>query len=328
MRSGCLLLLILLGILVIAAIVLVIAALVGSLRETVDTRSLQHDLAMLEVPPAAVSGDADAPPPLSPSAAFAQGRIVLDLSVGEFRVEPGEPGQGIRVEARYDIRSYELEQAHESAPDGSWIHRIVFRQTGLLRDNGLRVLFGGALPQVRVLLPPDVPFALDGTFAKGGTNLELGGLWLTDVWIKAEKGGCDVAFSQPTVAPLQRVKIRSRQGGLSVNGIGNASPRRVEIDHRMGGMGVHLDGRWQRDADVRITSMMGGAGIVVPDGVRVESEGGPRVDDLLFGRPQREELPAPTLRLSTRGLWGRLHIMRLPQNDLPPSIETQPDGDE
>jgi hypothetical protein len=277
------------------------SAWVHTRRQEVETRTLHQEL---PAPGGSTPGDPTQAPPTIPTAA---GTVELDFIVGAYDIEPGRPGEGIRVEAEYDTNSYELIQEHEVAEDGTWIHRISFRETTLIRDNGLRALLGGAYPSIRVYLPPDVPLALEGRFAMGGYDLELGGLWLTQVSLWAEKGGLDIEFDHPTVEPLQRLFIRAKQGGLSVGRIGNASPREVEINHRMGGMDVDLRGNWLCDSDVRVSNMMGGGKISVPDNVRVEWTG----DVTAPGESLRsQEIPRPNMKLAISSFWGSANIDR------------------
>jgi hypothetical protein len=289
------------GFVVVWAAILFGSAWVHTRRQAVETHSLHREL-----PAPGTSAPSDPARPSHPISTAA-GTVVLDFVVGEFHIRRGRSGEGIRVEAEFDTNSYELTQEHETAEDGTWIHRITFRETNIFRDNGLRALLGGAYPNVRVFLPPDVPLALHGHFAKGWTDLELGGLWLTEIDVTAEKGGIDFDFDRPTIAPLEKLHIRAKQGGLSVRQIGNASPRTVDIDHRMGGMNIDLHGNWLRDADVRIKNMMGGGKVSVPDNVRVEWTGDVTVPGESL-RPQ--EIPQPNMRLSIASFWGSANIDR------------------
>ena len=300
LRWGCMGVAIVLGVLVLWFVVLSGSALWKNFNESVESRSLHQPVAPR---PAAAPGEA------SPADRPGEGKVVLDLEVGDFAVVPGQPGEGIRVEAEYDVNSYELTQTHETAHDGRWVYRVEFRQTGLLHDNGLRALFGGAFPKIRIQLPPDVPLELEGSFAMGGTFLQLGGLWLTSVDLNPEKGGCAVDFGRPTVEPLERLTIRGRQGGFSASRIGNASPREVRIDHRMGDMGVGLHGAWRNDADIRIRHMMGGGGVTFPDDVLIDW---PEGESRTVGSLARPEIAGPTLSVTINSFLSRVHTEVLP----------------
>jgi hypothetical protein len=235
-----------------------------------------------------------------------EGRVVLDLAVGHFSVEPGEPGEPIRVEAAYDVNSYALEAGFEPSERAGWLYRVRFREIGWLRDGGLRGVFGGAYPEVRVYLPPDVPFALEGHFGKGVTDVELGGLWLTEIDLEVGKGAFEISIDEPLVAPVEVARIRGGQGSLRTRSLGNASPGELEVDFGMGRASVDLRGHWLSDANVRVRSTMGRAEVLVPGDVGVEGLGdrGPIVvhRDL--------ELRPPTLTISASGFLGGLRITR------------------
>ena len=271
-----------LGLLLLWAIVLVGSALVHTRSEQVEQRVLEHNLDPV-----------------------VGGRVVLDFAVGHFIVQPGEPGEPLRVEAEYDVNSYALE-VHVDPSDGDgWVYRVKFREIGWLPDGGLRGLFGGAYPEVRVYLPRDVPFALEGHFGKGVTSVELGGLWLTGIDLDTEKGAAEVSIGEPLVDPVQIVRIRSSQGSLKTRSLGNASPRELTINSRLGRVSVDLRGRWLNDAEVLVRSVIGRTELTLPRDVRVEGLSG---HGLIVG-PQDLELPPPTLRVSVSRFMGGLSVV-------------------
>jgi hypothetical protein len=233
------------------------------------------------------------------------GRVVLDFTVGEFEIVRGKPGEPVLVDAEFDGRSYELRESFVQPEGTGWTYRLTFVETSWFKDGGLRAVLGGSFPKIRVSLPPDVPLALVARFGKGAARADLGGLWLTDVDLEFEKGALEVDFDRPLAAPAERVAVRARQGGLFVGSLGNASPRELEIDHRMGGMTVDLRGKWVRDAEVRIASLMGGGQIFLPRGVKIEGLAG---DGSLAPR-RRTEVAPPTLRMSVSSRLGGLNIV-------------------
>jgi hypothetical protein len=287
LKIGCVSITIVVGVSLVWMLVVVGSALLGTRSESIGGRELERDVAASTGDPATT------------------GRVVLDFTVGEFFVEAGEAGEPIRVEARYDTTSYVLEESFEPSDPAGWIYRVTFRQTGWIKDGGLRILFGASYPRVRVYLPPDIPIALEGRFGKGGAELYLGGLWLTEIDLDLDKGALDVGFDRPLVAPVRSIRIRGRQGGLSALSLGEASPAELDVSWRMGGSVVDLNGRWRNDAEVRVRNLMGGATVVLPDGVRIEGLSGHA--PLLA--PADEELPPPTLRMSTSSFMGGLDVV-------------------
>ena len=64
------------------------------------------------------------------------------------------------MQARFDTKSYALEQQESTAEDGTWVYRIAFRRTGGFLTM-IKEMLGGTKPQVKFYLPPDAPVRLD-----------------------------------------------------------------------------------------------------------------------------------------------------------------------
>ncbi len=295
LKLGCLGVLGVVALLVVWAVALFGAASFRARNEVVESQTLSR----------AIPGARGVPSSLDPSGPPV-GRVVLDLTVGDFRVVRGEPGDPLRVEASFDRRSYALRESFDPRKGVGWTYRVTFDEINWFKDGGLRALLGGSFPKIVVSLPPDVPLALEGNFGKGHAMFDLGGLWLTDIDLSFDKGAMVLKVDQPLVAPAERITIRSRQGGIFMRSLGNASPRSLEIDHRMGGLLVDLGGQWVRDADIRIASSMGGARLNLPDGVAIEG----LPDQPPAPMPtQPPEVPPPTLRMSVSSRFGTIDIV-------------------
>ena len=295
LKIGCSAVVAIAGFLLLCMIFLVGSAWINLRSERVERRQLVR-----EVSPQA-GGVQEAPVEASPAA----GRVVLHFAVGHFSLEPGEAGEPIRVEGDYDVNSYELEAHFESSVGSGWLYHVTFREIGWLRDGGLRGLFGGAYPVVRVYLPPDVPFALEGHFGKGATDVELGGLWLTEIDLDVKKGAFNLSIGEPLVNPVDVVRIRGTQGSLDTRSLGNASPGQLEIDFRMGRASIDLRGLWLNDAKVRVQSVMAGSEIILPRDVRIVGLEG----YVPIVVAQDLELPPPTLRVSVSRVLGGLSVV-------------------
>jgi len=240
--------------------------------------------------------------------AAAAGRVVLTLGQGEFRILPSGPDEGLRVETRYDRKAYELLDSFERAPDGTWVYRLDFRRT----MPGLQAIFrslmgGGTETYVHVYLPPDVPIALEIGVEEGGFEADIGGLWITDADIVYRKGGFEFTVDEPLREPMERLAISGSMGGFEASGLGNASPRALEVHCRMGGADLDLSGPWSRDCDVSLSVRMGGMSVRVPEEVAVTG-----VEGLETGLRTTEvsEVPAPTLRFTSQEKMGEVEIMR------------------
>ncbi len=223
------------------------------------------------------------------------GRVVLDLRNGGFYIAPAEPGDPLRVEATYDVNAYELVEGFEEMEDGTWTYSVSFQRTGSMMMAMLSQIFGGEDPQLHIYLPPDAPLALDVKLREGGSEIELGGLWLTSAEIDFARSGFDLQIDEPLKEPMDSLTLHGMMGGANIEGIGNASPRVLDVDLRMGGMNLDLRGQWMQDADIRIEWDMGGVNVVLPANVAIEG-----VEDHEGVAPGGEVSP-PTLRFELSG---------------------------
>jgi hypothetical protein len=290
---------------VVGFVILVAATLSGVAFLKARSEKIEELVLTPELPvPRLPDAPADEPAEPLASAPAAAGVVHLDLSDGGFRIEPGSRGEPVRVEAQYDRTSYELQEALESQDDGSWSYRVGFRRTTSGLINGLKMLFGGSSPQLRVLLPPDVPLKLDVRLRGGGSRIELGGLWLTEVDLDLTQGGYEIDVGDPLRQPLEQMTIRASMGGTELSRLGNASPRTLLVDHSMGGMELDLRGRWLRDSEIEIRSRMGGAVVRLPRDVLIEGldRGGVRI-------PEEQELKPPTLSFSVSSDMGEIEFI-------------------
>jgi len=239
--------------------------------------------------------------------AASAGRVVLALGQGEFRIRPAAPDEGLRVETRYDKEAYELLDSFEKAPDGTWVYRLDFHRTMPGLQAIFRALMGADTENyVHIYLPPDVPIALEIGVEEGGFEADIGGLWITSADIVYNKGGFEFSVDEPLREPMDRLSIKGSMGGFEASGLGNASPRALDVHCRMGGADLDLDGPWSRDCDVNLSVRMGGMSVRVPDEVAVTG-----VEGLETGlRTDVSEVPVPTLRFTRQEKMGEVEIMR------------------
>jgi hypothetical protein len=240
----------------------------------------------------------------------AAGRIVLDLNEGSFRIIPAPPGGTIVVDGRYDAGMYELSESLERHDDGSWIYSVRFDRS----VNWVRALFGEGEQdnRIKIAIPAGTPFALEGTVGIGESIIELGGLSVQSVDLDLGTGSHTLKFDEPTPAPIESFDLAAAIGELRVSGLGNASPQRVSVRHRIGEVNIGLRGGWQRDADVAIRCGIGECAVRVPSDVAVELlSTGVTVGD--FHTSGLERLPqpgagVPTLRLDLSGKIGEVRV--------------------
>lgn len=264
------------------------------------------ELGSVEAPP----GPAEAPPQGVTAAATGTGEwtLDLDLSIGNFTLEPAPPGEGLSFDADYDDARYAFE--HEIDEDDRAV-RLRFRK----RSKSHNLFWNRGeddFNRIVVRLPRGVPLRLAGEIAIGETRAELGGLHLTGVDLDFDIGDHAVNFSEPTTGDMESFSLRSALGELTVHDLGNASPARVDVAQDLGELLLDLAGDWRRDADVRARVNLGECVVVVPETVHLDVEraavslGGlnrPRLDD---GAALPEG--APRLTLDVEGSLGEVTV--------------------
>lgn len=235
------------------------------------------------------------------------GKLVLNLSQGEFQIFPAEPGQGLTIKANFDDDIFNLEDKFETLPDGTWVYQVRFYRTiGGMQAMLRQLMGGGHNNSVHVFIPADMPIELVIDSEEGGFEADLGGLWLTSADIKFSKGGFALEISEPLKEPMESLLIHSNMGGFDAEGIGNASPAVLGVRCSMGGGQVGLDGQWLNDCSARISVKMGGMAVVVPDDVVVEG-----ADVQGDGMSHTDgEVALPVIRMSVSQSMGEVEVVR------------------
>lgn len=235
------------------------------------------------------------------------GRILLDMSQGDFRIYPAKAGESLQVKAEYDGRLYELHQEFITLPDTTWEFNLDFRSTESGMRAALQAIFTqGPSALIHVYLPPDVPVDLVVKVSKGGAIVDLGGLWLTSADLHFNQGGVELDFSEPLKKPMASLRIKCSMGGGTFENLGNASPAALSIASAMGGAEVDFNGNWLNDCNATIQAKMGGMAIIIPEGLKVLTET-IEVESLA---PANSEISEPIIRLNTKVKWGEIEIVR------------------
>ncbi len=235
------------------------------------------------------------------------GRLILELGQGEFIIQPAPEGEGLSARAQFDSEVHAIEENFSFEPDSTWVYGLRFHRHMPGMQAMFRAILGGDTDaRVEVFIPRDVPIVLQLLVEEGGGEAELGGLWLTDAEIRYSKGGFSLNFDEPLREPMRSLSIRGSMGGFEAAGLGHASPSRLEVDCRMGGADVDLDGLWLQDCDVDLKIRMGGMGVRVPRDVNVQ---GVEVGGSPLDMPDGES-PVPTLRMTTDMSMGEIEVIR------------------
>lgn len=236
----------------------------------------------------------------------APGVISLHLSSGTFEIEPAAAGEGLSIDASYRPGNFELvEEFIEGDGDEPWRYNVRFEASKRSMMTVVQSLMGKNKAELKLRIPPDLPYRLEILLDGGGMSAELGGLWLTDLDLKVGKGGGAVTFDRPLREPMQSMSVDVRFGGLAVAQLVNAAPRELSTAVNMGGADISMRGEWPHDTRMSIYSKSGGLEIRLPDNVRVEG-----VPEALYRSrvPDNPEIPAPVLRFSSDSVFDDVQL--------------------
>jgi hypothetical protein len=283
-----------LGVLAVVIIVIAMMMLIAAMKvrsEEVTEDVLTPALPVVEQAPEAA---VDIPPAMP-------GRVELKLRHGGFIIEPGEQ---LRVDAKYDRKACDLQENLTTDEETGWIYRLEFNCGGFSLMGMLKQMVGGSEPEIKLQLPRDIPLSLDLDALQGGVIGDLGGLWLTTADFRAEMAGVELDIDKPLKEPMERLSFDGSMSGFILDRIGNASPRRIDIEFGMAGVELDLNGQWLQDSDITINGRMAGAVLQIPKDVLVEglSRGG-------IPAGQEPEIKPPTLRFETSIEMGEIEII-------------------
>jgi hypothetical protein len=277
--------------------------LIQQLSESAEEKRL-----IQEVPPLPTRAPFERPelPSEGPPAGSIPGTVVLSLSSAAVTVTAGPAGEPIRVESSFDPDVYQLEHEYEEDGTGGWIYRVDFHERRLVHVSVLRNWLGRRSPKVRVVLPRDLPLALEAHMRGGYLSLDLAGLALTNASVELDRGVLGLVVSEPLPVPVERLSLKARMGSMMLSSLGNASPKELHVQHGIGPALVDLSGMWLADADVDFQVTMGNVELRLPHNVNIEglNRGAPWLLDTTD-----EEIPPPTLRISTHSYMGDIRVI-------------------
>ncbi|TXG79756.1 MAG: hypothetical protein E6R14_10435 [Thermomicrobiales bacterium] len=109
------------------------------------------------------------------------------------------------------------------------------------------------------------PFSLSMDLgASDQTQVDLGGIPITDTDIKIGAGQAKFDFSLPNPHEMDSFTFRGGAAELSLVGLGNSGARRIDLDGGAASMTVDFGGRLMRDLDAGIRTGMASTEVIVP----------------------------------------------------------------
>jgi cell wall-active antibiotic response 4TMS protein YvqF len=190
----------------------------------------------------------------------------LDYAAGALRLAAGRPSELYRMDVLYDGERYVPVSEFDAARGGV---ALGLHPSG---DGGLRVVSKGQLRQTAaVTFSPRADLALDVTLGAVDGDLELGGLRLTDLDLKAGASRATVRFSQPNATRCRAATLSAGAAELSVLGLGNSRCDRIAFEGGVGRVTLDFGGAWTSSATVDVKMALGEVALRLPRqvGVRI-----------------------------------------------------------
>ena len=246
-------------------------------------------------------------------------RLTLDLKEGNFTIRPGQPGTDVQVEGQFSPGMYELLDNRETDPaTGATQARIRFRSTAPPWARFFAGITGDSRsqPELTITIPRGKPLDLMLIMSIGRSDIDLGGLTLSDVSVNTSMGEHHVDFREPVAAGARELRFTTSMGNVVLENLGNARAESISGSGSMGNLTVNLSGAWLEghEANVRFEQSMGELTVRVPANIRVDADvrsadGGESTNRTPEIR-QPDDPKAPTVRLRVSTSMGNARVVQ------------------
>lgn len=197
-------------------------------------------------------------------------RAVVEFAAGRLLVRSGPADRLYGIALRYDAERFQ--------PVGSYNPATAEVRMGVegMGGGGIRINRSRALPQVAVVeFPASVDLTLDVSVGAAEGTLDLGGLRLSALELKAGASRTTIHFATPATGACRTASISSGAGEVTVTGAGNSGCRSWRFDGGVGAVNLDLAGAWPADARITLNMALGGVNLTAPKdlGLRVRMSG-------------------------------------------------------
>ena len=187
------------------------------------------------------------------------------MGAGELNINPGARDALLKGVIRYNVEEFE---PHIISEDGY----IQLRQG---EDESGEYTFpdiSGDVENTWDLLLGDQVMELTLTVGASRSEIELGGLAISDLRITQGASDFELAFSEPNQIEMSTLRFTGGASDAELNELANANARDISFT---GGAGIYtldFSGELQNDMYVKIEAGLGEVTIIVPQGTAAEAE--------------------------------------------------------
>jgi hypothetical protein len=195
-------------------------------------------------------------------------RATVDVSGGTVVLVPAPDGELYRLNLRYD--------GDHTAPVQQYDTRTGFLQLGTAAVGGMGMhVPSHAQPEqaARIELSADVALALHATIGASDATIDLGGMTLTELDVRATATHATIDFSRPTRGPCATATFTVGAAELAVRHLGQAGCETIRVGGGVGSASLRFDGTWRHDQDLIVDLAMGKLTLQVARGTGVRLSG-------------------------------------------------------
>ncbi|MBI2537082.1 MAG: hypothetical protein HYW06_09030 [Gemmatimonadetes bacterium] len=196
-------------------------------------------------------------------------RANVEFAVGELRIAPATAGTLYRFDLVYDAEHFDPVASYNPET-----HRLRVGVDGRGRGD-LRYRDRDRWRQrLDLNLSPATPVSLDLAFGAGTADVELGGLSLSDVGVKAGASETTIRVSEPNRVTCRVFTLEVGAIDLKTEKLGNARCQRIKLKGGAASVVLDLTGQWIDGAtsQVDIAVGLGSVTLRLPESVGVEAD--------------------------------------------------------
>lgn len=125
---------------------------------------------------------------------------------------------------------------------------------------------------MRLALSPHAPIHLELELGAVESEIDLGGLSISELSVDASASEALVTFDEPNRTAMRVLDLHARAASVTATRLANANAAEMRIGAGVGNVELDFGGRWTTDVEASIDVAMGRVHIRVPEaiGVRVE----------------------------------------------------------
>jgi len=181
--------------------------------------------------------------------------VHVTFAVGRLQVKPGPADVLYRARLRYDAEAFEPAMRYDASSRRVRVGVEGLRGRSLDQDK----------PEQRLdlELSPVVPAMLELHYGAGIADLELGGLSLRRIDVKAGAAESVIRFSEPNRGTCESLTFQVGAIQLRTEHLGNAGCRRIEFKGAAGDITLDFTGAWPENSTINADLSVGLGAVVL-----------------------------------------------------------------